>query len=84
MICTMIEVESEVPISEQVTSVPFSASVVASTVSLETTGMLFAAELLENMNVVELICKRASSSIGFKLVTANEYLLVTVSFSGMR
>lgn len=50
--------------------VPFNASLVALIVNLDTSGILFAAERLEKVNMVELICKCDISLIGFKLVTA--------------
>ena len=84
MTCTMIEADSEVPTSEQVTIVPFNTSPVALIVNLDTSGMLFAAELLEKVNMVELICKCDISLIGFKLVTAYENLTAVILFSGIR
>ena len=84
MMYIMTEADSEVPASEQITTVPFNLSLVALIVNLDTSGMAFAAELLEKVNIVELIDKCNIPLVGFILVTAYEYLVGIIPFSGMR
>ena len=53
MMLIVVEADSDVSTSEQVTTVPFNPSLVPLIVKLDTSGMLLYAEALEKVNKVE-------------------------------
>ena len=53
MMLIVVEADSDVSTSEQVTTVPFNPSLVLLIARLDTSGMPFAAEVLEKVNKVE-------------------------------